>query len=118
MGQRWGDCQKPLRDAAAPASCKGTGCSMPMPCFPTPKGEKSNPSVTKKKQTLGHTRSLHSLKEGLSAPTPQHCSTYCRMNWMASSYFIPLSIKASATRTGALKHKNSGCHSPVTQPRG
>lgn len=34
--------------AAAPASCKGTGCSMPMPCFPTPKGEKSNPGVTKK----------------------------------------------------------------------
>lgn len=33
--------------AAAPASCKGTGCSMPTPCFPIPKGEKSNPRVTK-----------------------------------------------------------------------
>lgn len=28
--------------------------------------------------------------------------TYCRMNWTASSYFIPHSIKASATITGAL----------------
>uniref|UniRef100_A0A480GWI8 Protein tyrosine phosphatase type IVA 3 n=1 Tax=Sus scrofa TaxID=9823 RepID=A0A480GWI8_PIG len=26
---------------------------------------------------------------------------FCRMNWMASSYFIPLSMRASATRTGA-----------------
>lgn len=29
--------------------------------------------------------------------------TYCRMNWTASSYFIPHSIRASATRTGALQ---------------
>lgn len=28
--------------------------------------------------------------------------TYCRMNWTASSYFIPHSIRARATRTGAL----------------
>lgn len=76
------------------------------------------PRCQQKNQTLGHARCLHSLREGLSALTPQHCSTYCRMNWMASSYFIPLSIKASATRTGALKGRSSGCHSPVTQPRG
>lgn len=29
--------------------------------------------------------------------------TYCRMNWTASSYFIPHSINARATRTGALQ---------------
>lgn len=29
-------------------------------------------------------------------------ATHCRMNWMASSYFMPLSMRASATRTGAL----------------
>lgn len=51
-------------------------------------------------------------------PTPIHCSTYCRMNWMASSYFIPLSIKASATRTGALKGNRSSGHSPTMWPRG
>lgn len=79
-----------------------------------PKGEPRR----HKKNPLGQARSLHSLREGLSALTPKHCCTYCRMNWMASSYFIPLSIKASATRTGALKGKSSGCHSPVTQPRG
>lgn len=28
--------------------------------------------------------------------------TYCLMSWMASSYFIPLSIRANATKTGAL----------------
>lgn len=33
--------------------------------------------------------------------------TYCLMNWMASSYFIPLSISAKATRTGALQQRNS-----------
>lgn len=30
-------------------------------------------------------------------------ATHCRMNWMASSYFIPLSMRARATRTGALQ---------------
>lgn len=28
--------------------------------------------------------------------------TYCLMSWIASSYFIPLSIRARATSTGAL----------------
>lgn len=37
----------------------------------------------------------------LSPPTAPS-ATHCRMNWMASSYFIPLSRRASATRTGAL----------------
>ncbi len=30
--------------------------------------------------------------------------TYCLINWMASSYFIPLSISARATSTGALQY--------------
>ena len=40
-------------------------------------------------------------------------ATHCRMNWMASSYFIPLSMRASATRTGAL----GGRQGQVTQAR-
>lgn len=70
-------------------------------------------------KSLGHARSLCSLGEGLlSLPTPKRRLTYCRMNWIASSYFIPLSIKASATRTGALKDNSSSGHSPATRPRG
>lgn len=34
---------------------------------------------------------------------PASQPTYCRMNWTASSYFIPHSIRARATRTGALR---------------
>lgn len=30
------------------------------------------------------------------------CGTYCLMSWIASSYLIPLSIRAKATSTGAL----------------
>lgn len=58
------------------------------------------------------------LKTHPDPPTPIYRLTYCRMNWMASSYFIPLSIKASATRTGALKGNGSGGHSPAMWPRG
>ena len=36
------------------------------------------------------------------APRPPPPATHCRMNRMASSYFMPLSMRASATRTGAL----------------
>lgn len=32
-------------------------------------------------------------------------STYCLMNCTASSYFIPLSMRAKATKTGALRGK-------------
>lgn len=32
--------------------------------------------------------------------------TYCLINWTASSYFIPHSMRASATSTGALKEKS------------
>lgn len=35
-------------------------------------------------------------------PPTHRPATHCRMNWMASSYFIPLSMRASATSTGAL----------------
>lgn len=42
---------------------------------------------------------------------PSPPATHCRMNWMASSYFIPLSMRASATRTGAL----GGWQGQVTQ---
>lgn len=84
---------------------------------PSPKGEKKQ--LRHPEKTLGQPRSLRSLGEGLlSPPTPKRRSTYCRMNWMASSYFIPLSIKASATRTGALKGNSSGGHSPAVWPRG
>lgn len=31
--------------------------------------------------------------------------THCRMNCTASSYFIPLSMRAKATKTGALREK-------------
>lgn len=41
----------------------------------------------------GEDESLHVLSQ----------RTYCRMNWTASSYFIPHSMRASATRTGALR---------------
>lgn len=120
MGQRWGDCQKPLRDAASccPSLLQRHRVLHANTLFSHSQRREKQPSCHKKPQTLEHARTLHSLREGPSAPTPQHCSTYCRMNWMASSYFIPLSIKASATRTGALKGKSSGCHSPVTQPKG
>lgn len=40
--------------------------------------------------------------EGESLPASSQ-QTYCRMNWTASSYFIPHSMRASATRTGALR---------------
>ncbi len=36
--------------------------------------------------------------------------TYCLINWMASSYFIPLSISARATSTGALHHTHTHTH--------
>lgn len=39
--------------------------------------------------------------------------TYCRMNWTASSYFIPHSIKASATRTGALQGEKTRHKVPI-----
>lgn len=38
-----------------------------------------------------------------AATTSPQLATHCRMNWMASSYFIPLSMRATATRTGALR---------------
>lgn len=41
----------------------------------------------------GEDESLHAFSQ----------QTYCRMNWTASSYFIPHSMRASATRTGALR---------------
>lgn len=34
--------------------------------------------------------------------------THCRMNCTASSYFIPLSMRAKATRTGALRGEGQG----------
>lgn len=46
--------------------------------------------------------------------------THCRMNWTASSYFIPHSINASATRTGALskqKHVSVESKSEICEQR-
>ena len=40
---------------------------------------------------------------------------YLLINSTASSYFIPLSIRASATRTGALRNKSTGIKAPVKQ---
>lgn len=43
--------------------------------------------------------------------------TYCLMSWMASSYFIPLSIRANATKTGALcALTNTHTHSCLDMP--
>lgn len=39
------------------------------------------------------------------ATHPPTLATHCRMNWIASSYFIPLSIRARATSTGALREQ-------------
>lgn len=56
---------------------------------------------------------------------PSPPATHCRMNWMASSYFIPLSMRASATRTGALGGRQgqvtqaqAPMPSPTPSPRG
>lgn len=120
--QRGVPAKNPLRmlPDASPAShspdAKAQGAWCWPPLFFHAKRREKQPRCPKK--PLRHTRSLHSLREGLlSPPTPKRRSTYCRMNWMASSYFIPLSIKASATRTGALKGNSSGSHSPVMWPR-
>lgn len=70
-----------------------------------------------------HNMRLHEtgepLKPGpLSCHQPPHpaAATHCRMNWMASSYFIPLSMSASATRTGALGTDTGGSPRPLLPP--
>lgn len=47
---------------------------------------------------------------------PPAPGTHCRMNWMASSYFIPLSMRASATRTGALGRQQGLVAQPPHPP--
>lgn len=39
----------------------------------------------------------------------KHCTTYFRMSSTASSYFIPSSISANATKTGALPKPATQC---------